>query len=95
MTERKEGPNRGNAGKGRPKGSLNKTTRSAKEALEAAFEGMGGVPQLLAWAQSDPGEFYKLWAKLLPKDLEVSGKNGGPIEVTVRFAREGRRITAG
>jgi hypothetical protein len=35
-----------NAGRGRPPGLPNKYTASAKEALEAAFEGLGGVPLL-------------------------------------------------
>lgn len=57
---------------GRSKGTPNKTTIAVKEALNAAFEGIGGVPQLITWAQTEPGEFYKLWAKMLPQ--EVSAK---------------------
>lgn len=66
---------------GRQKGTPNKVTVEVKEALAAAFEGIGGVPRLQAWAEKDPGEFYKLWVKTLPQQIrsEVTGKDGGPI----------------
>lgn len=35
-----------NAGKGRAKGSKNKTTVAVKQALMLAFDGIGGVPAL-------------------------------------------------
>jgi len=57
---------------GRPPGSLNKSTRNVKAALERAFERMGGVRALVAWGRENPTEFYKLWAKLLPRDLHVT-----------------------
>lgn len=67
---------------GRQKGTPNKATLAVKEALEAAFEGMGGVERLKAWATSEPTEFYKLWAKMLPSQVnnQHTGPNGGPIE---------------
>lgn len=71
---------------GRRKGSLNKTTQGVKQALEMAFEQMGGVPTLLTWAKAEPTEFYKLWGKLIPKDLELSGKGGGAL--VIRVVRE-------
>lgn len=72
-----------NAGKGRPKGVPNKTTQAVKDALALAFQGIGGVPELQAWARDNKTEFYKLWAKLLP--TEVTGKDGGPLSITVTF----------
>jgi len=83
---RKIGKNRGNAGKGRPKGSLNKTTASVKAALIAAFEQKGGVPTLLKWAKANETEFYKLWGRLIP--VEVSGEDGGAVSLTIRVAHE-------
>lgn len=67
---------------GRQKGTPNKTTVAVKEALEAAFQGIGGVPRLQAWAEKEPGEFYKLWVKTLPQQIknEHTGPGGGPIE---------------
>lgn len=78
-----------NAGKGRKKGVPNKATASVKAALQAAFDQRGGVPALLEWAKSDPGEFYKLWAKLLPQ--EHSGPDGGPIPVAVQVWQFGAK----
>lgn len=76
------------AGPGRPKGSLNKVTQSVKAALEEAFERRGGVDALMRWANEEPSDFYSLWGKLLPKNLEVGGMGGGPIVVT--FRHEGK-----
>lgn len=72
-----------NAGKGRKKGVPNKLTQDAKLAMEMAFAGIGGVSALTAWAKEQPTEFYKIWSRLIPKDVEVSGKDGGPIPVSV------------
>lgn len=77
----KIGGNRGNAGKGRPKGARNKTTASVKAALTQAFDQLGGVKSLKAWADENPTEFYKLWGRMLPQ--EIGGKDGGPIEHAV------------
>ncbi len=57
---------------GRPPGALNKRTRNVKAALERAFERMGGVRALVAWGRDNPTEFYKIWAKLLPRDLNIT-----------------------
>ena len=62
-------------GAGRKKGSANKTTVKVREAMELAFEGIGGVPALVEWAQDNQTEFYKLFAKLLPVQVEASVDN--------------------
>lgn len=69
------GERRGNAGKGRVKGTPNKTTKAAKEGLELAFEGLGGVEALTTWAKENQTEFYKLWAKLLPVQVKADVDN--------------------
>ena len=58
---------------GRLPGFPNKTTVSVKAALEAAFLGLGGVPALIAWAEKEPAEFYRLWGKLLPRNITLEG----------------------
>jgi hypothetical protein len=73
------GRNRGNAGKGRPKGAKNKTTAAVKNALTKAFDQLGGVPSLVKWGKENQTEFYKLWAKLLPQ--EISGPDGEAIPI--------------
>lgn len=77
--EPKEGVNRGNAGKGRPAGSLNKTTRAAKEAIALAAEGLGGAERLQAWAAEDPKNESAFWVSIYPKllPLTVGGEDGG------------------
>lgn len=67
----------GNAGKGRPKGSVNKTTAKVKEALQAVYAKKGGDGALLTWAKENETEFYKLWGRMLPQEL--SGPDGAPI----------------
>lgn len=68
------------AGPGRPKGSVNKTTANAKEAIEAAFEGIGGIPALTAWANDNQGDFYKMiFPKLIPVQLNHADNEGGKL----------------
>ena len=76
------------AGMGRKPGSVNKTTAAVKEALLVAFDDIGGVEALAAWAAANQDKFYPIWAKLLPQEikgeLEVTNVDITPEE---RFAR--------
>ena len=76
---------------GRVKGTPNKVTASVKQALTEAFERKGGVPSLLKWAEDEPTAFYQLWGRLAP--AEVHATHTGALEVVVRVAKEGRRVT--
>ena len=73
---------------------MNKTTASVKQALVAAFDRVkvgtakAGVDSLVAWGDSQPAEFYKLWAKMLP--TEVTTDPDAPLELKVRFVRDSR-----
>lgn len=59
---------------GRQKGTPNQATRDMRATIEETFDRAGGVPALVRWAKRNPGLFYtKIWAKLLPKDVNVSG----------------------
>jgi hypothetical protein len=69
--------NRGNEGKGRAKGVPNKTTKAVKEALQEAFDKLGGVTALATWAKNEPTEFYKLWAKMLPTEVKAKVETVG------------------
>lgn len=79
----KQGPKRGNAGKGRPKGSPNKTTAVLKEAILLAAENAGGPDGLVGYltkqAAENPGPFMTLLGKVLP--MQVTGEGGGPLKV--------------
>lgn len=66
--------NRGNAGKGRPKGVPNKVTASMRQAWMDAFDKLGGVDALVAWGRTNPDDFYKAVTKLIPLDLTSGGE---------------------
>lgn len=69
-------------GRGRPKGSQNKFTKEIKDAFQAAFSALqdrGGV-NLLDWAAQNPTEFYRITARMMPQNIELTGEDGGPIE---------------
>jgi hypothetical protein len=72
-----------NAGKGRVKGTPNRMTRAAKEAFGIAFDKLGGVKALATWARKNPGEFYKLYARLIPTEAHVGNPDGTPINFTL------------
>lgn len=77
-TEKRKPPN---AGKGRVKGTPNKTTALLKDAiLKAATD--AGKGDLAAYLQKqavdNPGPFMTLLGKVLP--MQLTGINGGPIK---------------
>lgn len=69
--------NRGNAGKGRPKGVPNKTTVVMKDAITAVYSDLQAETgkdngHFLDWAKSNPTEFYKIAAKLIPMAVDAN-----------------------
>lgn len=77
-------------GRGRPKGSQNRTTRAAKEAIELAAEGLGGYERLVEWAQSDPINERVFWSQMYTKlmPLQVTGDADNPLHMVnkIEFA---------
>lgn len=55
-------------------------TRTARANLYAAFEEMGGVEQLVNWGRTNPTEFYRIWARLIPVEVDDETKTL-PLEV--------------
>lgn len=49
-------------------------------AADEAFDMIGGVPRFALWADTNPTDFYKLYAKTLPQNIDVTG------EITIRPA---------
>jgi len=78
-----------NRGRGRPKGSPNRTTASAKEAIAQAAEGLGGAERLIAWAKEEPANERAFWATIYPKllPLQVSGEDGAPIQAVITWQK--------
>ena len=55
---------------GRPVGSKNKFT-TLKNAFIETFEEIGGVDNLVEWARANQTEFYRMVARLMPKEVEA------------------------
>ncbi len=90
MTEEpKLGRNTGNAGKGRPKGSANKTTKTIKEAIEAAFTQAGGADYLARMAVEQPVAFMSLLGKIIPAQVAAT------VEGNVTFTEIRRVVVDG
>jgi len=70
-----------NAGKGRGKGNVNKTTAAIKEMIEGALHQAGGQDYLARQAEENPSAFMGLVGKILPKDITLGGTGGGPVIV--------------
>lgn len=77
-----------NAGKGRPKGSVNKTTALLKDAILKAAENAGNrvgddglISYLEQQATENPGPFMALLGKVLP--MQVTGEDGNAISIQV------------
>lgn len=67
---------------GRVKGTPNKQTVAVKQCILNAFEHIGGVKNLVKWAQENESEFYtKMWVKVMP--TEVTGQDGDEIKLTI------------
>jgi hypothetical protein len=57
-------------------------TKQAYEAIELAFEGIGGVKALTDWARENQSDFYKtIFPKIIP--VQLTGEAGGPIGIAV------------
>jgi hypothetical protein len=59
--------------KGRAAGKANKGTVAAREAFQMAFDQLGGPKHLAKWAGDNETEFYKLFARLIPVDVNAKG----------------------
>lgn len=68
------------AGRGRPKGSPNKTTAALKDMILQALDRKGGVDYLVTQAEMEPKAFMALLGRVLP--MQITGEGGGPIAIT-------------
>jgi len=80
-------------GPGRPKGLPNHVTLELKGMIEKALSKAGGVQYLEEQAKANPGAFLTLVAKLLPRDLNISGSVGVDCQARLEAAR--RRLLSG
>jgi hypothetical protein len=63
---------------GRQKGTPNKLSVAAKDNFISVFEELNGeeLTHMKTWAAENPNQFYALYAKLLPLQLNGSGEDG-------------------
>ena len=77
-------PKLANAGKGRPKGSPNKTGAVIRWGLVEAYRRLGGVDGLVRWGKRKPDLFYPLLGRLIPAEIaDQHGVSGGKIQVVI------------
>lgn len=56
----------------RPKGVPNRVHASVKDNVLAVFNRLGGTHAMAKWAKRHQSEFYGLYARLLPKQIEAT-----------------------
>lgn len=76
----------------RPKGSLNKRSILAKEAFQKAFDDLGGTDTLATWAKANLGEFYKIYGRLIPNDVNANLTGAVRVDGTINFIRPNHRV---
>ena len=78
---------------GYPGGSVRKARedRYFIDALKDVFEGLGGVPTMLAWAQDHKTKFYEIMSKLMPVQLNIEREQGNNT-ITVKHAFIPKRL---
>jgi hypothetical protein len=70
-----------------PTGRLKRQTTDRAKIIQLftdSFEMIGGVPRLAIWADANPGDFFKLFGRLLP--ASSSQELDGPQEIIIRHA---------
>jgi len=77
----RKGPGGKRPGAGRKLGSRNKITIAFKEATMRAFNSIGGDAAFAKWAKKNQTEFYKIAARLIPTEMNVSGTAPATIQI--------------
>ena len=78
---------------GRRVGSKNKFT-TLKNAFIETFEELGGVDNLVEWAKANQTEFYRMLARLMPREIHVNVNTDVSLVECVREIEERRAKTA-
>lgn len=84
-------PNKGNAGKGRPAGSVNRSTAAVREAIAKMAEDNAAnfATWLTAVAADNPDKACDIYLKAIEYHIpklartEITGKDDGPISIKV------------
>lgn len=61
---------------GRSSGTPNKLSGIAKDNIAAVFNRLGGTAGMAEWAKENKTQFYQIYSKLLPLQVNGAGDNG-------------------
>ena len=61
---------------GRVAGTPNKLSGLAKDNIAAVFNRLGGTAGMAEWAQENKTQFYQIYSKLMPLQVEGAGEGG-------------------
>lgn len=73
---------------GRTKGTPNKVTALAKDAIALAAEEMGGTARIVAWAKEAPENERAFWTQLYTKLIPAQLEHSGSIETQTKEQRD-------
>lgn len=65
----------------------NKLSVTARDSVWKVYNEIGGAKHMKRWAEENPTEFYKLYARLIPTNLAVAGEDGGPVKLEISWSR--------
>lgn len=57
------------------------------ENVQNAFDLIGGTPRLAIWADENPNDFYRMYAKLLPSTNSSALGESNKLEITLKVPR--------
>ena len=72
-------------GSGRAKGTPNKSSGTVRESILNVYAKIGGDEAFAKWANSNPQEYYKIYARVLPVEHGAPGSAENPQNVVIRW----------
>jgi hypothetical protein len=75
----------GNRGQGRPKGAVNKVSKSVKEMILGAIEELNGQEYFVTLARENPAAFASLIKHITPQETAKPIEQSNNIAKVVRF----------
>jgi len=78
-------------GAGRKKGVPNKLSGSVKQNIVGVFDKIGGREKMAKWAEDNQTDFYRLYGRLAPTEIEANVK--GKVIVNLNQNGPGNKST--
>ena len=78
-------------GAGRKKGVPNKLSGSVKQNIVGVFDRIGGREKMAKWAEENQTDFYRLYGRLAPTEIEANVK--GKVIVNLNQNGPGNKST--